>query len=222
MRSPVPPTTHLAATALPVGHSKWRTRRRNGHSIRQRDRVLGDRFDAGRHDRGFRTSDRAQDVIGIDASAPDKTWSIARIARRTAESIELGRDIRDEESVLDRWHDDIYGIAAREPSKRYDTSLAWKESSPIRCMRANPLLRLLIWCARAISPLVPVLHAHLGGQPALNATETFASFPVQRTEASTVGHTIFTHVTVGGHLSARRSSQLPRQARTTQTRRENS
>jgi 1-aminocyclopropane-1-carboxylate deaminase len=60
---------------------------------------------------GFAHSNRAATILGIDASATvEKTWEqIARIARRTAEGIELGRDIADDEIVLlDRWHDDIY------------------------------------------------------------------------------------------------------------------
>lgn len=52
-------------------------------------------------------------VIGIDASATiAKTRDqVARIARHTAELIELGRDLRDDEiQVLEGWAGDLYGI----------------------------------------------------------------------------------------------------------------
>src|SRR5215204_4099040 len=52
-------------------------------------------------------------VIGIDASATlDKTrGQVDRIARSTAELIELGRDLRDDEvTVLEGWAGDLYGI----------------------------------------------------------------------------------------------------------------
>src|SRR5919112_1922521 len=46
---------------------------------------------------GFAAQDRPRTVLGIDASATvEKTWDqVARIARRTADLIELGRDLRD-------------------------------------------------------------------------------------------------------------------------------
>ena len=52
-------------------------------------------------------------VLGIDASATlDKTTEqVARIARNTAELIELGRELRDDEvQVLEGWAGDLYGI----------------------------------------------------------------------------------------------------------------
>ena len=63
---------------------------------------------------GFAHSNRAESVIGIDASATvEKTWDqIKRIASRTAAAIDLGRELKDAEIVLlDRWHDGIYGVA---------------------------------------------------------------------------------------------------------------
>ena len=56
---------------------------------------------------GFARQERPREVIGIDASATvDQTRAqIARIARRTAEAIGLGRQLADEEIVLlDEWH----------------------------------------------------------------------------------------------------------------------
>jgi 1-aminocyclopropane-1-carboxylate deaminase len=127
---------------------------------------------------GFAHSNRAQDVIGIDASATvQKTWDqIARIARRTAEAIELGREIADEEIVLlDRWHDDIYGIAGPR------TIEAIKHLGRTEGVITDP-----VYEGKSIAALIDlvregyfpkgskILYAHLGGQPALNAyTEAF-------------------------------------------------
>ena len=127
---------------------------------------------------GFAHSNRAQDVIGIDASATvQKTWDqIARIARRTAEAIELGREIADEEIVLlDRWHDDIYGIAGP------------RTIEAIRHLgRTEGVITDPVYEGKSIAALIDlvregyfpkgskILYAHLGGQPALNAyTEAF-------------------------------------------------
>lgn len=128
---------------------------------------------------GFAHSDRAQAVLGIDASATvEKTWDqIARIARRTAEAIDLGRDLRDDEIVLlDRWHDGIYGIAGPR------TIDAIRHLARVEGVITDP-----VYEGKSIAALIDlvregyfpegsrVLYAHLGGQPALNAyTESFA------------------------------------------------
>ena len=62
---------------------------------------------------GFAAQERSRNVLGIDGSATvQQTWDqIARIARRTAEAIELGRALEDAEIVLlDEWHAGTYGI----------------------------------------------------------------------------------------------------------------
>ena len=67
-------------------------------------------------------------VIGIDASATiDKTRDqVARIARHTAELIELGRDLRDDEiTVLEGWAGELYGIPVDSTWRRS----GWARSS---------------------------------------------------------------------------------------------
>jgi 1-aminocyclopropane-1-carboxylate deaminase len=62
---------------------------------------------------GFAVQERDRSVLGIDGSATvAQTWAqIARVARATAEAIELGRDLDDSEIVLlDEWHAGTYGI----------------------------------------------------------------------------------------------------------------
>lgn len=125
---------------------------------------------------GFAHSNRAQDVIGIDASATvEKTWDqIARIARRTAEGIELGREIADEEIVLlDRWHDDIYGIAgprtidAIELAARMDGMI----TDPV--YEGKSMAGMIDLVREGFFPEGSrVLYAHLGGQPAINGYTT--------------------------------------------------
>jgi 1-aminocyclopropane-1-carboxylate deaminase len=65
---------------------------------------------------GFAGQQRPRRVIGIDASAKLKetTDQVERIARATAELIELGRDLRDDEiTVLEGWAGDLYGVPGR-------------------------------------------------------------------------------------------------------------
>lgn len=62
---------------------------------------------------GFAAQSRERCVIGIDGSAePAETWAqVARIARSTAELIGVGRDLRDDEIVLNEdYHAGTYGI----------------------------------------------------------------------------------------------------------------
>src|SRR5206468_7980325 len=62
---------------------------------------------------GFALQEQRRDVLGIDGSATvQQTWEqIARIARRTADSIGLGRALADDEiTLLDEWHAGTYGI----------------------------------------------------------------------------------------------------------------
>src|SRR3954467_6712616 len=62
---------------------------------------------------GFAGQDRPRRVLGIDASAKitETRAQVAKIARNTAELIGLGRELRDEESVLlEGWAGDAYGI----------------------------------------------------------------------------------------------------------------
>ena len=112
-------------------------------------------------------------ILGIDASATlDKTRDqVARIARRTAELIELGRDLRDDEiQVLDGWAGELYGIPVDS------TMEAMAMGAQLEAMITDPVyegksLAGLIDLVRSgdIPASSTVLYAHLGGQPAINA-----------------------------------------------------
>jgi 1-aminocyclopropane-1-carboxylate deaminase len=122
---------------------------------------------------GFAAQERGRRVIGIDGSAkPDETRAqVARIARATAELIEVGRELRDDEIALDeRYHAGIYGI----PDER--TIEAIRTAGRLEGMITDPVYEgksmagMIDLVSRGeIEPDSNVLYAHLGGQPALSA-----------------------------------------------------
>jgi 1-aminocyclopropane-1-carboxylate deaminase len=121
---------------------------------------------------GFAGQDRPRRVIGIDGSAkPQETWEqVARIARATAELIGVGRELRDEEIVLeDRWHAGTYGIpdAGTLEAIRLAGRLEGMITDPVYEGKSMAGMVDLI-AAGEIEPGSTVLYAHLGGQPALN------------------------------------------------------
>ena len=112
-------------------------------------------------------------VIGIDASATLDTTraQLERIARNTAEVIELGRDLRDDEfTLLDGWAGDLYGVPVDS------TMEAMRLGAELEAMITDP-----VYEGKSLAGLIDlvrdadipkdstVLYAHLGGQPALNA-----------------------------------------------------
>ena len=122
---------------------------------------------------GFAGQERGRRVIGIDGSAkPAETREqVARIARRTAELVELGRDLRDDEIVLDeRYHAGIYGIpdAATLEAMRLAARLEGMITDPV--YEGKSMAGLVDLVGRGeIERGSTVLYAHLGGQPALSA-----------------------------------------------------
>ena len=125
---------------------------------------------------GFAHTNRAQSVIGIDASATvQKTREqVTRIAKRTADAIQLGRELSHDEIVLfDRWHEGIYGVAGPK------TIEAIKTAARLEGMITDPVyegksMAALIDLVKEgyFAPGSKILYAHLGGQPALNAYTT--------------------------------------------------
>src|SRR4051812_36482574 len=122
---------------------------------------------------GFAGQSRERRVIGIDGSArPAETHAqVARIARATAELIEIGRDLRDDEIVLDdRYHAGTYGIpdATTLEAMRTAARLEGMITDPV--YEGKSMAGLLDLVGRGeIDPGATVLYAHLGGQPALSA-----------------------------------------------------
>jgi 1-aminocyclopropane-1-carboxylate deaminase len=122
---------------------------------------------------GFADRARERRVIGIDGSAKpaDLRPQVARIARFTAEAIGVGRDLREDEIILDdRYHAGTYGI----PDTR--TLDAMRLVARVEGMITDPVYEgksmagLIDLVTRGeIEPSSTVLYAHLGGQPAINA-----------------------------------------------------
>jgi 1-aminocyclopropane-1-carboxylate deaminase len=122
---------------------------------------------------GFAAHEESRSVLGIDGSATvQQTWDqIARIARQTAEAIELGRALEDDEIVLlDEWHAGTYGIPDEKTldAIRLCARLEGVLTDPVYEGKSMAALIDLVRDGR-IEPGSRVLYAHLGGQPALNA-----------------------------------------------------
>jgi 1-aminocyclopropane-1-carboxylate deaminase len=122
---------------------------------------------------GFAGQARERRVLGIDGSArPAETREqVARIARATAELIEVGRDLRDDEIVLDdRYHAGTYGIPDETTLEaiRLAGRLEGMITDPV--YEGKSMAGLIDLVSRGeIDRDSTVLYAHLGGQPALSA-----------------------------------------------------
>ena len=122
---------------------------------------------------GFASQHQPRRVLGIDGSATVEQTreQVTRIARQTAQSIGLPRELRDGEIILlDRWHAGRYGV----PDS--NTLEAIRLCARLEGMITDPVyegksMAALIDLVRSgeIAPGSTVLYAHLGGQPALNA-----------------------------------------------------
>ena len=112
-------------------------------------------------------------VLGIDASATlaKTTDQVARIARHTADLIELGRELREDEvTVLEGWAGELYGIPVES------TMAAMRLGAELEAMITDPVYEgkslaglIDLVSAGEIPRDSTVLYAHLGGQQALNA-----------------------------------------------------
>jgi 1-aminocyclopropane-1-carboxylate deaminase len=122
---------------------------------------------------GFASQAEKRRIIGIDGSArPQETRDqVARIARATAALIEVGRELIEDEIILDdRYHAGTYGI----PDSR--TLDAMRTAGRLEGMITDP-----VYEGKSMAGMIDlvergeiakdsnVLYAHLGGQPALSA-----------------------------------------------------
>jgi 1-aminocyclopropane-1-carboxylate deaminase len=122
---------------------------------------------------GFAADGRSRNVIGIDASAkPEQTKAqILRIARHTAELVELGREITEDDVVLDtRFAYPEYGLPNEGTLEaiRLCGSLEGVLTDPV--YEGKSMHGMIEMVRRGEFPEgSKVLYAHLGGAPALNA-----------------------------------------------------
>ncbi|EIC82443.1 1-aminocyclopropane-1-carboxylate deaminase [Serratia sp. M24T3] len=122
---------------------------------------------------GFAADGRSRNVIGIDASAKaaQTKAQILRIAQNTANLVELGREITEEDVVLDtRYGGPEYGL----PSEGTLEAIRL-------CARTEGVLTDPVYEGKSMHGLIDmvrngefpdgskVLYAHLGGAPALSA-----------------------------------------------------
>ncbi len=121
---------------------------------------------------GFAKDGRSQKVIGIDASCtPAQTKAqVLEIAKRTAELVELGREITEDDVVLvEDYAYPVYGVPSEE------TKDAIRLVARLEAMITDP-----VYEGKSMQGLIDlvkkgyfpegskVLYAHLGGAPALN------------------------------------------------------
>lgn len=121
---------------------------------------------------GFAADNRADKVIGIDGSGtPKQTWAQVReIVTNTAELVELGRDVRDDEIVINPdYAYPAYGVPSKE------TSDAIRFAAQTEAMITDPVYQgksmqgMMDLVKKGFFPDgARVLYAHLGGAPALN------------------------------------------------------
>jgi len=151
--------------------------------VRQQEKDLGFRFDyvivcvvtgstQGGMIVGFADDDRADRVIGIDGSGtPEQTWDQVReIVTNTAELVELGRPVRDDEIVINNdYAYPAYGVPSEE------TKEAIRLAAQTEAMITDPVYEgksmqgMIDLTKKGFFPHGSrVLYAHLGGAPALN------------------------------------------------------
>ncbi|MGC4106530.1 MAG: 1-aminocyclopropane-1-carboxylate deaminase [Thermomicrobiales bacterium] len=121
---------------------------------------------------GFAADGRQRQVIGIDASAtPAQTKAqVLDIARNTAELIELGQDITEDDVVLiEDYAYPVYGVPSEE------TKAAIR-----RCARLEGMMTDPVYEGKSMQGMIDliekgyfpagsrILYAHLGGVPAIN------------------------------------------------------
>jgi 1-aminocyclopropane-1-carboxylate deaminase len=121
---------------------------------------------------GFAADNRADRVIGIDASrTPVQTRSQVRdIVDHTAELVELGRKVRDDEIVIfEDYAYPAYGVPSNE------TNAAIRLAARTEAMITDPVYEgksmqgMIDLVRKGYFPEgAKVLYAHLGGAPALN------------------------------------------------------
>ncbi|HLZ84153.1 MAG TPA: 1-aminocyclopropane-1-carboxylate deaminase [Caulobacteraceae bacterium] len=121
---------------------------------------------------GFARDGRERRVIGIDASfTPAQTKAqVLAIARNTADLVELGRDIADDDVVLiEDYAYPAYGVPSEE------TKTAIRLTARLEGMITDPVYEgksmqaLIDLVGKGYFPAgSKILYAHLGGAPALN------------------------------------------------------
>ncbi|MBA8880424.1 1-aminocyclopropane-1-carboxylate deaminase [Phyllobacterium myrsinacearum] len=121
---------------------------------------------------GFASDGRQRNVIGIDASAtPTQTKAqVLEIARRTADLVELGKDLTEADVILNEdYAYPIYGVPSEETKQaiRLCARLEGMITDPV--YEGKSMQGMIDLVGKGFFPEgSKVLYAHLGGAPALN------------------------------------------------------
>ena len=122
---------------------------------------------------GFAKDGRARNVIGIDASCtPDQTRAqVLDIAQKTAELVELGREITADDLVLNEdYAYPVYGVPSAETYEaiRLCARMEGMMTDPV--YEGKSMQGMIDLVGKGFFPAgAKVLYAHLGGVPAINA-----------------------------------------------------
>ena len=121
---------------------------------------------------GFKADDRAHRVIGIDASGTyQQTWDqVAQIARSTAELVNLGKEISDEDIVINpEYAYPAYGVPSHETNEAIRLVARTEAMITDPVYEGKSMQGLIDLVNKGFFPTGSrVLYAHLGGAPALN------------------------------------------------------
>lgn len=121
---------------------------------------------------GFKKDGRANRVIGVDGSAtPAQTRAqVMEIARNTAELVELGQTIEEEDVViLEDYAYPAYGVPSRETNEAIRTAARLEAMITDPVYEGKSMQGLIDLVQKDYFPAgSKVLYAHLGGAPALN------------------------------------------------------
>jgi len=121
---------------------------------------------------GFAAADRAHRVIGIDASgtAAQKRAQVRQIVDRTAELVELGRAVRDDEIVINPdYAYPAYGVPSKETNEAIRLAARTEGMITDPVYEGKSMQGMLDLIGKGFFPKGSrVLYAHLGGAPAIN------------------------------------------------------
>ena len=121
---------------------------------------------------GFAADDRADRVIGIDASGtPAQTRTqVRQIVDRTADLVELGRAVRDDEIViLEDYAYPAYGVPSAETNEAIRLAARTEAMITDPVYEGKSMQGMIDLVKKGFFPAgSKVLYAHLGGAPALN------------------------------------------------------
>ena len=121
---------------------------------------------------GFKPDGRASKVIGIDASGTiEQTRAqVTQIARDTAELIELGQDIEDEDIVINPdYAYPAYGVPSKETNEAIRLAARTEAMITDPVYEGKSMQGMIDLVRKGFFPTgSKILYAHLGGAPALN------------------------------------------------------